>query len=157
MGQTLVQLPWVVGLQNNSTAAINNLRRLGMRRGEVQNETRQIEAKLGELFKTRGFQVVMNWNPPAEPGGDAGEVDVICARDGVVLVLEVKSSYFRQTTKEAWLYASKTLRKAGLQLSRKVSAVKHALAEQSELSDLLKLKGVSSQTTLHGWIVDTSN
>ncbi|MBK6368186.1 MAG: hypothetical protein IPF65_13410 [Polaromonas sp.] len=36
MGQTLVQLPWVVGLQNNSTAAINNLRRLGMRRGEVQ-------------------------------------------------------------------------------------------------------------------------
>lgn len=156
MGQTLVQLPWVVGLQNNSTAAINNLRRLGMRRGEVQNETRQIEAKLGELFKTRGFQVVMNWNPPAEPGGDAGEVDVICARDGVVLVLEVKSSYFRQTTKEAWLYASKTLRKAGLQMSRKVSAVKHALAEQSELSDLLKLKGVSSQTTLHGWIVDTS-
>jgi hypothetical protein len=156
MGQMLVQLPWVVGLQNNSTAAINNLRRLGMRRGEVQSETRRIEEKLGELFKTRGFQVVVNWNPPAEPGGYAGEVDVICARDGVVLVLEVKSSYFRQTTKDAWLHASTTLRKAGLQLSRKVSAVQHALAAQTELSELLELKGESNQTIVHGWIVDTS-
>ncbi|MBK7503347.1 MAG: hypothetical protein IPI14_12610 [Polaromonas sp.] len=103
----------MVGLQNNSTAAINNLRRLGMRRGEVQNETRQIEAKLGELFKTRGFQVVMNWNPPAEPGGDAGEVDVICARDGVVLVLEVKSSYFRQTTKRSLVVRFKNAQESG--------------------------------------------
>lgn len=156
MGQMLVQLPWVVGFQNNSTAAINNLRRLGMRRGEVEKETRRIEEKLGALFETRGFQVVMNWYPPAEPDGYAGEVDVICARDGMVFVLEVKSSYFRQTTKDAWLHASTTLRKAGLQLSRKVSAVKHALAEQSELSDLLRLKCESSQTTVHGWIVDTS-
>ena len=31
-GTTLVQLPWIVGMQNNSTAAINNLRRLGSRR-----------------------------------------------------------------------------------------------------------------------------
>ena len=27
-GATLVQLPWIVGMQNNSTAAINNLRYL---------------------------------------------------------------------------------------------------------------------------------
>lgn len=156
MGQMLVQLPWVVGLQNNSTAAINNLRRLGMRRGEVQMETRRIEKQLGALFETQGFQVAMNWNPPVEADGNAGEVDLICARDGVVFVLEVKSSYFRQSKQDAWLHASTTLRKAGLQLSRKVSAVKHALAEQSELSDLLKLKGEISQTTVHGWIVDTS-
>lgn len=156
MGQKLVQLPWVVGLQNNSTAAINNLRRLGMRRGEVQKETRRIEEKLGAFFETRGFQVVVNWNPPAEPDGYAGEVDVICARDGVVFVLEVKSSYFRQSKKDAWLHASTTLRKAGLQLNQKVSAVKHALAEQSELAELLGLKGESNQTTVHGWIVDTS-
>lgn len=43
MGKTLVQLPWVVGLQNNSTAAINNLRRLGMRRDESRIETQRIE------------------------------------------------------------------------------------------------------------------
>lgn len=156
MGQTLVQLPWVVGLQNNSTAAINNLRRLGMRRGEVQMETQRIEKQLGALFETKGFQVVINWNPPVEADGNAGEVDLICARDGVVFVLEVKSSYFRQSKQDAWLHASTTLRKAGLQLSRKVSAIKHALAERQELSELLKLKGESSQTTVHGWIVDTS-
>lgn len=156
MGQKLVQLPWVVGLQNNSTAAINNLRRLGMRRGEVQMETRRIEKQLGALFETQGFQVVMNWNPPAEPDGNAGEVDVICARDGMVFVLEVKSTYLRQSKQDAWLHASATLRKAGRQLNRKVSAVKYALAEQQELAELLKLKRESIQTTVHGWIVDTS-
>lgn len=156
MGQTLVQLPWVVGLQNNSTAAINNLRRLGMRRGEVQMETRRIEKQLGALFETKGFQVVINWNPPVEVDGNAGEVDLICARDGLVFALEVKSSYFRQSKQDAWFHASTTLRKAGLQLSRKVSAIKHALAERQELSELLILKGESSQTAVHGWIVDTS-
>jgi hypothetical protein len=38
-GSTLVQLPWIVGLQNNSTAAINNLRRLG--RGVVRPAKRR--------------------------------------------------------------------------------------------------------------------
>jgi hypothetical protein len=43
-GATLVQLPWVVGMQNNSTAAINNLRRLGARRGQARDEARRIES-----------------------------------------------------------------------------------------------------------------
>lgn len=38
-GKTLVQLPWIVGMQNNSSAAINNLRRLGARRGEMKSES----------------------------------------------------------------------------------------------------------------------
>lgn len=156
MGQMLVQLPWVVGLQNNSTAAINNLRRLGRRRGEVQVETQRIETQLGALLETRGFQVVMNWHPPAGPDGYAGEVDVICARDGMVFVLEVKSSYLRQTAQDAWLHASTTLRKAGRQLSRKVSAVKRALTEQSELAESLVIKEGGNQATVIAWIVDTS-
>lgn len=48
-GKSLVQLPWIVGMQNNSTAAINNLRRLGARRGETKQETHRIEARLGQL------------------------------------------------------------------------------------------------------------
>jgi Holliday junction resolvase-like predicted endonuclease len=156
MGQMLVQLPWVVGLQNNSTAAINNLRRLGMRRGEVQMETRRIEKQLGALFELQGFQVAMNWNPPVEADGNAGEVDLICARDGVLFVLEVKSSYLRQSKQDAWLHASTTLRKAGRQLGRKVLAVKRVMAEQSELAESLGVKDGGSQMTVHGWIVDTS-
>ena len=36
-GEALVQLPWAVGLQNNSTAAINNLRRLVAENGCVDS------------------------------------------------------------------------------------------------------------------------
>ena len=156
MGQTLVQLPWVVGLQNNSTAAINNLRRLGARRNEARAETQRIETQLGAKLENRGFQVVLNWNPPKEPDDFAGEVDVICARDGAVLVLEVKSTYLRRSQQDAWQHETTTLRKAGRQLQRKVAAVQQALLDQPELAQRLGLEAGASANAARGWIVDTS-
>jgi len=156
MGQTLVQLPWVIGLQNNSTAAINNFRRLGARRCEAGTETRRIEEQLGAVFRTRGFRVVTNWIPPAGHEGNAGEVDVICARDGIVLVLEVKSTYLRRSQQDAWRHATTTLRKAGQQLRRKLAAVQLALANQIEFTQLLGLEDRVKVAAVHGWIVDTS-
>ena len=156
MGQMLVQLPWVVGLQNNSTAAINNLRRLGARRNEARAETQRIETQLGAMLEQRDFKVVLNWNPPLEPDGNAGEVDVIAALDGVVLVLEVKSTYLRRSEQEAWQHEISTLRKAGRQLQRKVAAVEQALMDQSELPQLLGLEIGACATKIYGWIVDTS-
>lgn len=82
-GSTLVQLPWIVGMQNNSTAAINNLRRLGSWRGKVQEETQRIEASLASALESRGFRVLLNWQPSREGAfDDPGEVDVIATRDG---------------------------------------------------------------------------
>ena len=156
MGQTLVQLPWVVGLQNNSTAAINNLRRLGARRNEARAETQRIETQLGALLVTRGFKVVLNWNPPVGPNGNAGEVDVICAFDGTVLVLEVKSTYLRRTQQDAWQHETTTLRKAGQQLQRKVAAVQQALVDDPELARRLELEPGRPAPTICGWIADTS-
>ena len=52
MGQCLFQLPWVVAFQNNASAAINNLRRLGARRVQAREETRRIEAQTGQAFRT---------------------------------------------------------------------------------------------------------
>lgn len=156
MGQTLVQLPWVVGLQNNSTAAINNLRRLGSRRNEARAETQRIEAQLGAMLAKRGFKVVLNWHPPVGPDGNAGEVDVICARDGTVLVLEVKSTYLRRSQQDAWQHETTTLRRAGQQLQRKVAAVQLALANDPELALQLGLETGELATQLCGWIVDTS-
>lgn len=155
-GQSLVQLPWLVGLQNNSTAAINNLRRLGARRSEAREETQRIEAQIGKALESRGFKVVMNWHPPMEAYGSAGEVDVICARDGIVLVLEVKSTFIRKSPREAWLHATTTLRKAGQQLQRKVGAVRDAIGAADELADALELRSCGGLPTIHGWIVDTS-
>ena len=156
MGQTLVQLPWVVGLQNNSTAAINNLRRLGARRNEARAETQRIETQLGAMLEQRGFKVVLNWNPPVGPDSNAGEVDVICARDGTVLVLEVKSTYLRRSQQDAWQHETTTLRTAGQQVQRKVAAVQLALADQPELAQRLGLELGASAPAIYGWIVDTS-
>lgn len=156
MGQTLVQLPWVVGLQNNSTAAINNLRRLGARRNEARAETQRIETQLGAMLKKRGFKVVLNWNPPVGPDGNAGEVDVICALDGTVLVLEVKSSYLRSSRQDAWQHETTTLRKAGQQLHRKVAAVQLALVAQPDLAQRLGLEASAPATAMCAWIVGTS-
>lgn len=156
MGQTLVQLPWVVGLQNNSTAAINNLRRLGARRDEARTETQRIETQLGAMLGKRGFKVVLNWCPSVGPDGNAGEVDVICARDDRVLVLEVKSTYLRRSQQDAWQHETTTLRKAGQQLQRKVAAVQLALADESDLVQQLGLVAGLPATPICGWIVDTS-
>ncbi len=156
LGNLLIQLPWLVGLQNNSTAAINNLRRLGARRGEAGCETRRIEERLGRLFDAQGFRVVLNWHPPAESYPGAGEVDLICARDGIVLVMEIKSTFLRRSQRDAWLHATTTLRKAGQQVSRKVSAVRRALAEEVELASSLGIDNLAAPLAMHGWVVDTS-
>lgn len=156
-GATLVQLPWIVGMQNNSTAAINNLRRLGSRRGNVQEETQRIEASLARVLESRGFRVQPNWQPQREDAFDApGEVDVIAARDGHLFVLEVKSTFIRRSQREAWVHATTTLRKAGLQLQRKMAAVLRAVESSAEFRMAIGLNDGQSITHHHGWIVDTS-
>ena len=154
-GQQLVQLPWVAALQNNSTAAINNLRRLGTRRGEVREETQRIEAGLARQLVERGFRAVTNWMPP-EYAKDAGEVDVVAARDGLLFVFEVKSTFIRQSMRDAWVHATSTLRKAGCQLARKVDAVCRALGHDPVLKEALCVACPPGSKAVHGWIVDTS-
>jgi hypothetical protein len=83
-------------------------------------------------------------------------VDVICARDNTVLVLELKSTYLRRSRQDAWQHETTTLRKAGRQLHRKVAAVQQALTDQPELAQALGVEMGAPATTLCGWIVDTS-
>lgn len=153
LGGYIVQLPWVTGRQNNSTAAINNLRRLGARRAEAKEETHRIEARLGKLFEYRGFKVIQGHHPNPVAYPEVGEIDLICARDGVVLVIEVKSSFRRRSQREAWLHGKTTLRKAGQQLRRKVAAINRMLETPS--SEEMEL-GLSSACPAYGIIADTS-
>lgn len=154
-GHQLVQLPWVAALQSNSTAAINHLRRLAARRVEAAEETRRIESQLATLLRGRGFRVLLNWQPPSERR-DAGEVDVIAALDGHLFVFEVKSTYIRRSMHEAWLHSSSTLRKAGLQLRRKVDVVRWVVGTGAELCEALGFARGQPPERMHGWIVDTS-
>lgn len=156
-GQKLVQLPWVVARQSNGTAAINNLRRLAARRDEAAEETRRIESQLSEMMRGRGFRVLLNWQPPAERR-DAGELDVIAARDGHLFIIELKSTFIRGSMLEAWLHTSTTLRKAGLQLQRKVEVVGWALGADASFRAALGLADSEppAHGHMHAWIVDTS-
>ncbi len=153
-GSTLVQLPWIVGLQNNSTAAINNLRRLGARRNQARAETQRIEAELARLLESRGFTTLLNWKPPRDED-DPGEVDVIATLDQHLFVLEVKSTFVRRSHEDAWLHASSTLRKAGRQIQRKLSAVSQAIGSDLEFRASLGLTERPPMHRQHGWIVDT--
>ncbi len=155
MGTRLFQLPWMVAMQNNATAAINNLRRLGSRRMEAREEALRIEQRLGAQFEKRGFRVLPNYQPKIFDAEDAGEIDLLCALDGHLLVLEVKSTFLRRSKKEAWIHRTSTLRKAGLQLERKVRAALTALESDPEVASAL---GIPSTTKpqVTGWIVDTS-
>lgn len=154
-GATLVQLPWIVGMQNNSAAAINNLRRLGARRAQARDEARRIEAGLARLLKTRGFKTLLNWKPPHDVD-DPGEVDLIATLGQHLFVFEVKSTFLRRSRREVWLHATSTLRKAGHQLRRKVEAVSVAITSDPELRVLLDLTEDPVPTRHHGWIADTS-
>lgn len=156
IGRYLFQLPWMVAMQNNATAAINNLRRIGSRRKEVQAETGRIEHRMGKRFEERGFRVLVNYRPPVQEEGDAGEIDLICARDGQLLVLEVKSGFVRRSKRDSWLHGTTTLRTAGLQLCRKLPAVRQALASDPDFLQSLGLSLTDGLPTVAGWIVDTS-
>jgi hypothetical protein len=156
MGPYLFQLPWVVAMQNNASAAINNLRRIGARRAEARDETRRIEEQLGKRFEEKGFQVQISYEPERTDDDDPGEVDLICVRDGLVLVMEIKSTFLRRSQKDAWLHGVTTLRKAGLQLRRKVQAVQNALTTNTDLASMLGIETEAMPLPILGWIVDTS-
>lgn len=152
LGSQLFQLPWATAFQNNQVAAVNNLRRLGARRTEAREETHRIEERLAGLFRRRGFAVLLNHTPRIADGDDPGEVDLVCARDGALLVVEVKSTFVRSSIKDAWLHGTIGLRRAGRQLARKV----RALANDANLATALGIKPSQDPATLRGWIVDTS-
>ena len=156
IGRYSFQFPSVGAQQNNLTAAINNLRRVNARRANVQAETQRVELALAESLRQRGFAVEVGYRPPVSEEDDAGEVDLICHLDGVVLLLEVKSGYIRSTTHEVWLHRTNTLRKAAWQLRRKQVAVLSALMADQELRARLGYHGQEPEADIRAWIVDTS-
>ena len=158
LGRHLFQLPWMMALQDNTVAAINNLRRLGAHRTEARDEARRIERRLGAAFAACGFRVLVGHELPAKGTGNTAreEIDLLCARDGCLLVIELKSTFVRRSMEEVWFHRTTTLRKAGLQLRRKTAALRRALPGDSVLHRALALDADGGTPAITGWIVDTS-
>jgi Holliday junction resolvase-like predicted endonuclease len=156
LGSYGFQLPWLMALQNNSTAAVNNLRRIGCRRIGRNDETHRIEHRLGELFKNKNFNVVTGYQPTKSHDADSGEIDLICHLEKHIFLIEVKSTYIRKTLQDAWIYYTTTLRKAARQLRRKRKALLSEIEKNGELRTDLCISGQAKDIVLHSWIVDTS-
>lgn len=156
IGRYNFQFPWVVAQQNNLTAVVNNLRRIGARRPGQMSETRRIELRLADQLRQRGFAVEVGYLPERTEQEDPGEVDLICYRDGLALLLEVKSGYIRSNVHEIWLHRTNTLRKAAWQLRRKRSAVVAALTRDELLREKLGCSDLNTGNHMHTWIVDSS-
>ena len=155
IGNYLFQLPWVFAFQNTVTAAVNNLRRVGRYRDELNSETHRIEQRLAKTFETFGFVVVGNFHPPRDADDEVGEVDLICFRDNHLFIFEIKSGYIRKTQRDAWQHRTNTLRKAGLQLKRKSSLVINMLKTDTTLAALIGNQD-PNRIHIHCWIIDTS-
>lgn len=160
LGSRVYSFPWTLALQNNNTAVVNHLRGgSGIRRddkNELREETHRIEERLGGLFETCGFKVRVNHDLPREADEAIGDVDLVCARDGHLFLLELKSTYIRTTLNSAWQHKMNTLRKAGRQLERKCPVLLEQLKSDRKLLAELGLSNVPGETQLHCWIVDTS-
>jgi hypothetical protein len=155
IGNYFFQLPWVFAFQNNVTAAVNNLRRLGRNRAELNSETNRIEKRLAETFEHYGFNVLVNFQPSREADDEIGEIDLICFRDDHLFIFEIKSGYLRKTQRDAWQHRTNTLRKAALQLKRKSAWVTERLTTDPRLSVLIGGRN-SNRIQIHCWIIDTS-
>jgi Holliday junction resolvase-like predicted endonuclease len=153
LGELIFQLPWLMADSNHMTATVNNLRRLNSRRLELKTETQNAEEKLAENLRTSGFNVIVGYQPDKSPEGDVGEIDLICHKDGIVLMLELKTGYVRRSKKEIWLHRNNTLRKASWQLKRKSTEFPSMLLNDLTLCKRLGIE--QDDYSLHCWIVDT--
>ena len=108
-----------------------------------------------KAFESRDFKVITGFHPEMTEEHNPGEIDLICIRDKSVIVIEVKSSYLRSTGHEVWQYKTRTLRKAGMQVDRKLKAVRFLLAADPQLFADRGLPVIDDSYDFHGWIVDT--
>jgi Holliday junction resolvase-like predicted endonuclease len=154
IGNYSVQLPWLMANQFTGVSVINNLRRFANERPELNSETSRIEDRLGGSFKKRGFKVLASYNPENCDDLNPGEIDLICKLDDVVLVIEVKSTYRRNSQREAIGYKNNALRKAGIQVKRKVEAVKYLLLTNNKFKLSLGIDN-TNRCNVIGWIADT--
>lgn len=153
-GDYLVQLPFFCSDTDNFNALVNNLRRYNRFRPELKSETSAAENNLAEVLRAKGFSVIVGYEPEPSSDVSVGEVDLICARDGLVLIIEMKTTYVRGKRSEIWLHRNNTLRKASWQLKRKQQVLLKLLQTNVELQKQLTLS--SAPTNIHSWIVDTS-
>lgn len=156
LGDYVFTLPWVLTTQDNSTALVNNLRRVRSGRPDVGEETQRVEQRLAEQMQRQGFRTLVGHMPADGEGEPPGEIDLLAARDGHLFVFEIKSGFVRQSLEAAWHHRTSTLRKAGRQLQRKLAFVRGATAEAAKLRDELQLDVVPPTEQVHAWIVDTS-
>ncbi len=141
----VIELPYRFGRQNLHTTVINHFRRLNKNRSNLREEINEMEIQFAELFRGHGWQT---WAQYCPDSSEVGEIDLIVYSGNHVLVMELKSSFIKQTVREISEYKMFVLNKAAYQLSRKLEYIKTVWLPAQGL--------VEESVSLHSWIVDTT-
>lgn len=130
-------LPQRLTWQTLYTTTVNRIRKVEKNRKELRKETELIELNLAQLFREYGFNVIHSLEPK---NSDAGEIDLIISQNDIILLIELKSSYLRNSISGVHEYRLQTLNKAAYQLDRKLDYIKNKYPNKKYFS----------------WIVDTT-
>lgn len=157
-------LPWIMSFSGTSPITfINSLLRVHTNRMELlengkknnvrKDEVCRSEKNLAGLFKKLGFKVENGYSHSKE-AFDYGvqDMDIVASKDGHLFILELKSTYIRESLESNWIYKTVTLRKAGNQLQQRKRYIEKLLRENNK--EFIGKFGKPEY--IHTWIVDTS-
>ncbi len=127
---------WICGFDNilgessTQVGLIDNLMRINSegRKNIQKEETSQMEKKLAELFRSKGFKAVESKET------NTGEIDVLVYENGHLLLIELKRGALRVSMEEVWTERMNLLQHASIQVQRIKEEI---LQENSVISDLL--------------------
>lgn len=156
--------PWLMSFSGTSPMTfINSLLRVHTNRMELletgkkhnvrKEEVSRSEKNLAEFFKRLGFEVEDGYthSKEAEKYG-VQDMDIVASKDSHLFILELKSTYIRETLESNWIYKTGRIRKAGHQLKKRRRYIEKLLEEDNKKF----IDKFGRPEHIHTWIVDTS-
>jgi len=155
--------PWLMSFSGTSPDIfINSLLRVHSNRLELmengkknnvrQEEVVRSEKRLAEFFEKLGFAVENGYKHSEAKKYGTQEMDIVASRDGHLFILELKSTYMRESFESNWEHKTRSLRKAGYQLQKRKKYIEKLLKE----NDQEFMNKFGRPEHIHTWIVDTS-
>jgi len=156
--------PWLMSFTSNSPMIfINSLLRVHTNRKELletnkkkdvrKEEVCRSEKNLAAQFSRLRFSVEDGYKHSKEAAyHGVQDIDIVASKDGHLFILELKSTYIRESLESNWLHKTGALRKAGNQLLKRKRYIEKLLRENNKKF----IEKFGKPEYIHTWIVDTS-
>ena len=155
--------PWLMSFSGASPMTfINSLLRVHTNRMEQledgkknnvrKDEVGRSEKNLAKLFMKLGFKVKDGYTSENAKKYGVQDMDIVASKDGHLFILELKSTYIRESLEGNWIYKTGAIRKAGNQLKKRKKYIETLLVNE----DKDFIEQFDRPEHIHTWIVDTS-